>query len=152
MDLFIYVLVWSMLSIVAWIIVLDKDKFDYGKFHNLKIISFILLTLPATLIIFLLTMLVIIVGEIKERRKRNKQIEESRWGIFKRQVLIEKCCDHKWQDLNKPVNFLSRTKKFHCIKCKKKIDINLWDYDRMRECRTIVDEYGYLIQERIVWW
>ena len=141
-----------MLSILAWVILLEKDGFDHGRFHNLKLIGFLMSTLPATIVIFSLLTLVVMFEELGERRKRNKQIEDSKWGVFKRQVLIEKYCDHRWQDLNRPVNFLNRTKKFLCIKCKKKIDIHSDEYSRLRDFGMIVDDYGFRIQERMNWW
>lgn len=150
---FAYIVIWFMASIIAWLYLIENEGFGGDdNWHNVKLFIFLFLALPATLLILFFVSIIASIEYIQERREFRRQREASKYGVFRRQILIEKYCDHRWVDSNQHVDFINRTKKFYCIKCKKAINIQWEEYRRLRDYGMIVDDCGVEVFDRQGFW
>lgn len=128
----IAILLWFVASCASWFALLQDDYFEEGRFAKLKLLTFLFLTLPFFLFLLLVVLLQVVREKFQERREIKRRKEEAKYGVFERKVLVEKYCNHIWENDSIHMRQAVR-KKFSCIKCRQQVLMNIEEYNRMYE-------------------
>ena len=140
LHILLYLLAWSVLSLLCWIYFLEsKNDYHNRPYGTLRIFLLLTLTLPATIFLVTIVLMHEAADRIKEKRLLRKKIEQSKYGVFERKVIVEKYCKHIWREEKSNTYWIN--KPFRCTKCKRRTQLTVGEFRFLRGTGMVEGEY-----------